>query len=368
VNCSVCGAENSAGARFCKHCGISVSVAIEVELNSATISCPGCGKPNNPGAKFCTSCSSSLADHTPPSPLSMVEQAVECPQCDVRNKVGAAFCVACGYELTKGGANAIVESATVPMPIEQKVTTSPQLSSSSKLTAPEITEKNEHIKMWNMGNDEDSLTNFRSGGVNSKQLLWMLIAIAIGAAAAVGYVYVSRKANTPITIPSQVTAPPLAPTQNPVIAAHHKPSNTQPMPPQPVPPIDTATPSVSSPASAATSETKTAELKSTTAKPGRAKTERAAAQPVAREKHSATLSLSKSALPNKSDAQSVSASPKSQSEVSVANTGRSTYQRDLDDCRKMGLLERGICTERAKWKFCNVTGVWDDSKPGCEVN
>ncbi|HUP83054.1 MAG TPA: adenylate/guanylate cyclase domain-containing protein [Candidatus Limnocylindria bacterium] len=49
--CSSCGADNSAGARFCNDCGTSFAAG-----------CPNCGAVNKPGARFCNECGTALGN------------------------------------------------------------------------------------------------------------------------------------------------------------------------------------------------------------------------------------------------------------------------------------------------------------------
>src|SRR6476660_1727540 len=54
MGCPACGAENRAGARFCRSCGST--------LDSA---CQSCGAPAEPGQSFCDSCGAKLESHAP---------------------------------------------------------------------------------------------------------------------------------------------------------------------------------------------------------------------------------------------------------------------------------------------------------------
>jgi len=49
VNCTYCGAENIAGAKFCNECGTPIAAG-----------CPNCGATNKPGARFCNECGTAL--------------------------------------------------------------------------------------------------------------------------------------------------------------------------------------------------------------------------------------------------------------------------------------------------------------------
>ena len=49
MQCSNCGTENGADAKFCGGCGRVLARA-----------CPACGKANAPGMRFCTECGSAL--------------------------------------------------------------------------------------------------------------------------------------------------------------------------------------------------------------------------------------------------------------------------------------------------------------------
>ncbi|MDP9283689.1 MAG: zinc ribbon domain-containing protein, partial [Actinomycetota bacterium] len=57
MQCSNCGTENGADAKFCGGCG---SVLAR--------SCPACGKANAPGMRFCTECGTPLDAEAGPSP------------------------------------------------------------------------------------------------------------------------------------------------------------------------------------------------------------------------------------------------------------------------------------------------------------
>ncbi len=54
MNCTVCGAENPSGHRFCGQCGGALAVA-----------CPSCGLGSLPGERFCGACGSALAAVAP---------------------------------------------------------------------------------------------------------------------------------------------------------------------------------------------------------------------------------------------------------------------------------------------------------------
>ena len=53
MNCTNCGAENIAGAKFCNECGTPIVAG-----------CPSCGATNKPGARFCNECGTALAGGT----------------------------------------------------------------------------------------------------------------------------------------------------------------------------------------------------------------------------------------------------------------------------------------------------------------
>jgi len=71
------------------------------------------------------------------------------------------------------------------------------------------------------------------------------------------------------------------------------------------------------------------------------------------------------AKPDNSQA-TTSAGTKVQADPGVTKSDKPTFESEMDVCRKKGLFERGICTEKVKWKYCTVNGVWDNSKAGCE--
>jgi hypothetical protein len=57
MQCSACGAENPAGARFCNACGAA---------QAAT--CPACGHHNRAGSRFCNDCGARIDGTSTPSP------------------------------------------------------------------------------------------------------------------------------------------------------------------------------------------------------------------------------------------------------------------------------------------------------------
>src|SRR5438067_606958 len=59
MGCTTCGAENRAGARFCRSCGSSLESV-----------CPSCGTPTESGQAFCDSCGARLAGGPPASTAS----------------------------------------------------------------------------------------------------------------------------------------------------------------------------------------------------------------------------------------------------------------------------------------------------------
>jgi class 3 adenylate cyclase/tetratricopeptide (TPR) repeat protein/ribosomal protein L40E len=70
MRCSVCGAENAPGAKFCNQCGSPL----------LSISCPVCSATNAPTAKFCNECGSPLPALQPQStPLPGTNTSVELP-------------------------------------------------------------------------------------------------------------------------------------------------------------------------------------------------------------------------------------------------------------------------------------------------
>ena len=54
MSCSACGAENRAGARFCRACGAGLN-----------LNCPRCKRAQEPGAQFCDHCGSTLDPAAP---------------------------------------------------------------------------------------------------------------------------------------------------------------------------------------------------------------------------------------------------------------------------------------------------------------
>lgn len=67
IRCINCGAQQSAGARFCTGCGQEIQAGGQVdgspgggEGTRAAKTCPSCGKSSAPDARFCTGCGSEL--------------------------------------------------------------------------------------------------------------------------------------------------------------------------------------------------------------------------------------------------------------------------------------------------------------------
>jgi len=63
MQCTKCGADNKAGARFCRQCGNTLGVTERAAPADATMArvCQACGAGNTPTAKFCKGCGSALA-------------------------------------------------------------------------------------------------------------------------------------------------------------------------------------------------------------------------------------------------------------------------------------------------------------------
>lgn len=63
MQCTKCGADNKAGARFCRQCGSAFDVAERAAPADATMArvCQVCGAGNTPTARFCKGCGSALA-------------------------------------------------------------------------------------------------------------------------------------------------------------------------------------------------------------------------------------------------------------------------------------------------------------------
>ena len=78
--CSNCGAEFSAGKKFCPECGQKMTPA-------GGLTCAKCGAALSPGAKFCPECGTK------------VETVRRCPRCNAVVPAGTKFCPECGQKL-----------------------------------------------------------------------------------------------------------------------------------------------------------------------------------------------------------------------------------------------------------------------------
>ncbi len=81
VLCPKCGAQNTAGTKFCGNCGSSLGPV-------AKVTCPKCGAEMAATMKFCGNCG---------SPLKVEE--IECPKCKAKNPSTNKFCSSCGNKL-----------------------------------------------------------------------------------------------------------------------------------------------------------------------------------------------------------------------------------------------------------------------------
>jgi hypothetical protein len=309
------------------------------------VNCFICGGENFPGAQLCQSCSAPIQSSTP-----------------VEAKMA-------------GSASAKVEPSIMDRLFEQKASSSspqpvisPQPVESSplvesKLAAPEVAKKKEvQLENWDMEVVDEPPAPSSATRTQVSPILWVLIASAIGAVAGGAYVYFGREPIVPAHIQIPVTVAPVI--RKPRIVRPAIP-NTLPMPPQAVSPtanVDPGiSPSINPPTSNISVDSKAEETKSTNAQP-----ELKRAKSHSGEKHSPSASERNITQPIESNVPLESpAAPKTPVEVSVAKL---PLARELDGCHEQGGFAKVMCVEKARWKFCNVNGVWDNSKPGCEVN
>jgi hypothetical protein len=309
---------------------------------------------------------------------------VNCFICGGENFLGAQLCQSCSAPIQSstaveakmaGSASAKVEPSIMDRLFEQKVSfSSPQpvispqpVESSplveSKVAAPEVAKKKEvQLENWDMEVVDEPPVPPPAARTQISPILWVLIASAIGAVAGGAYVYFGREPIVQAHIQTPATVAPVI--QKPRIVRPAIP-NTLPMPPQAV--SSTAnvdpgiSPSINPPTSNISVDSKAGETKSTNAQP-----ELKRAKSHGGEKHSPSASERNVTQPIESNVPLESAAaPKAPVEVSVA---KPPLARELDGCHKQGGFAKVMCVEKARWKFCNVNGVWDNSKPGCEVN
>jgi membrane protease subunit (stomatin/prohibitin family) len=81
VLCPKCGAQNTAGTKFCGNCGTSLAPVAKVK-------CPKCGAEMPETMKFCGNCGSPLKP-----------QKIKCPKCKTENLSTNKFCSNCGNKL-----------------------------------------------------------------------------------------------------------------------------------------------------------------------------------------------------------------------------------------------------------------------------
>ena len=140
MKCDVCGRENPPNARFCRECGISFT-----ELEQAHMKCDACGRENPPDARFCRECGKSLAEP---------EQAFAagkrfCPKCGAANGEEVAFCMKCGASMKVSARNEapILPAADtgshpsdqVPQHISSAITRPQSSQSETAISQPEQT-------------------------------------------------------------------------------------------------------------------------------------------------------------------------------------------------------------------------------------
>lgn len=94
--CPLCGAQVSAGARFCRACGKEI-VRSAGPAAGGRPRCPHCGQEVSSGARFCRSCGREIVG-TREMPVTVPAQRV-CPHCGGAVGEGARFCRTCGRAL-----------------------------------------------------------------------------------------------------------------------------------------------------------------------------------------------------------------------------------------------------------------------------
>ena len=121
--CAACNQEIADNAKFCRHCGATVSSSI---ASPATKKCPQCGGENAISAKFCrvdgfrfdgaqptattaqahletaraaAASTTQLPSSEPARPAEQAAGSVVCPQCGTVNAPGATFCKTDGFRL-----------------------------------------------------------------------------------------------------------------------------------------------------------------------------------------------------------------------------------------------------------------------------
>lgn len=306
MKCSACGGENSEGARFCKHCGATLSASAPVAADS-----------------------------------------VDCPECGAANKAGAAFCVACGHGLAKRTASPTAAVTSEPKAL-QIPAAAPSVSEEHEAPAITPAQAQSHtLQDPPLANADEAPPK-----APSKMVLWLAGVIGIVAISLTGYILFGRYAKAPA--PSSV-APVTAPEQK------NEAKLPAAMP-------DATKPSDSPSAQAPLSSSKAAETKPVSPSEN-AKKSPTVPKPAGADKQPSTPVVKKAQPPATStqDGQPVTAeSAKPNPAPSTTSSDKSNFERELDACRTKGFLGRGICTEQVKWKYCSVNGVWDASKPGCE--
>ena len=353
MKCSACGGENSVCARFCKHCGAQQSGPVDQPKSGSTV-CPSCGKPTKAGAKFCTSCSASLTAAAPTPVFQAPDSSVTCPKCGAGNKNGVGFCVACGHDLRKSAEATQAEPAVPQVPIQAKDVAACvyDLSSSTVTTLAEVQAGSADLFVDEV--EGPSHSGYEQKQRTTKLLMWGLGAIVVGALAARAFLYLGKSSTQSL---SEVRAPSTAPAENPAqtpvpAAAPLMPaqSTSQPVPPEPVAGNPPAAP------------------KSVAATRDGIKKAQPLTKHASREKKPVERVASKPTSTTKPNPQATpSDTSKVQIETSAAKSDKPSFESELDACRKKDFFERSICSERVKWKYCTVNGIWNNNKPGCEI-
>jgi hypothetical protein len=115
MQCSKCGSENEAGAKFCASCGAQLAAAPAPSPAPAAGVCPSCGKPVDPADKFCAHCGSPVAQRDVGIPAQRLEvrSGKGCPRCGTQNPSGTRFCGNCGASLEAGSGSTPAPSAAI---------------------------------------------------------------------------------------------------------------------------------------------------------------------------------------------------------------------------------------------------------------
>ncbi len=122
MRCLSCRADNPAGSRFCKVCGLPMDqdAARRVETSSASARCPVCGADTKPGFRHCGACGTALGAHAGGHSSATAALVRKCPSCQTDNKDSAAFCRKCGGVLAANPTTGPTDVASEKRPALQE--------------------------------------------------------------------------------------------------------------------------------------------------------------------------------------------------------------------------------------------------------